>query len=67
MVDLISKALEIAEEYPVFPCDVKKRPVCEGGFKAATQDPDEIEKIVQRAKCRADWYANRPDKRCVGD
>jgi hypothetical protein len=45
MVDLINKALEIAEEYPVFPCDVKKRPVCEGGFKAATQDPDEIERL----------------------
>jgi hypothetical protein len=45
MVDLVSKALEIAEEYPVFPCDVKKRPVCEGGFKAATQDPDEIERL----------------------
>jgi hypothetical protein len=45
VVDLINKALEIAEEYPVFPCDVKKRPVCEGGFKAATQDPDEIERL----------------------
>ena len=44
-MDLISTALEIAEEYPVFPCDVKKRPVCQGGFKAATQDPDEIERL----------------------
>jgi hypothetical protein len=44
-MDIISTALEIAEEYPVFPCDVKKRPVCQGGFKAATQDPDEIERL----------------------
>ena len=44
-MDLISTALEIAEDYPVFPCDVKKRPVCQGGFKAATQDPDEIERL----------------------
>ena len=45
MVDLVSKALEVAEEYPVFPCDAKKRPVCEGGFKAATQDPTEVERL----------------------
>ena len=45
MVDLVSKALEVAEEYPVFPCDAKKRPVCEGGFKAATQDPAEVERL----------------------
>jgi hypothetical protein len=44
-MDIISKALEIAEEYPVFPCDVKKRPVCHGGFKSATQDPDEVERL----------------------
>lgn len=44
-MDIISKALEVAEDYPVFPCDVKKRPVCQGGFKAATQDPDEIERL----------------------
>ena len=44
-MDIISKALEVAEDYPVFPCDTKKRPVCQGGFKAATQDPDEIEKL----------------------
>lgn len=45
MVDLINTALEVAEEYPVFPCDAKKRPVCQGGFKAATQDPDEVERL----------------------
>ena len=44
-MDLVNKALEVAEEYPVFPCDVKKRPVCQGGFKSATQDPDEIERL----------------------
>jgi RecA-family ATPase len=44
-MDIISKALEVAEDYPVFPCDAKKRPVCHGGFKAATQDPDEVERL----------------------
>ena len=44
-MDIISTALEVAEDYPVFPCDVKKRPVCQGGFKAATQDPDEVERL----------------------
>ena len=44
-MDIISKALEVAEDYPVFPCDTKKRPVCHGGFKSATQDPDEVERL----------------------
>lgn len=44
-MDIISTALEVAEDFPVFPCDTKKRPVCHGGFKAATQDPDEIERL----------------------
>jgi hypothetical protein len=42
---IIETALEVAEEYPVFPCDAKKRPVCQGGFKAASQDPDEVERL----------------------
>ena len=45
MTELVNKALEIADEFPVFPCNEHKRPVCEGGFKAATQDPDEIIKL----------------------
>lgn len=45
MRELINKALEIAEEYPVFPCDIKKRPICAGGFKAATQDAEQIERL----------------------
>ena len=48
MSEIINKALEVGEEYPVFPCDDKKRPICEGGFKAATQDPDEIERLFSR-------------------
>ena len=44
-MSLIDKALEVAEDYPVFPCDAKKRPVCKGGLKAATQDPDEVERL----------------------
>jgi len=45
MTDLINIALEIGEQFPVFPCNTKKSPVCNGGFKAATQDPDEIERL----------------------
>ncbi|MBL6784640.1 MAG: bifunctional DNA primase/polymerase, partial [PS1 clade bacterium] len=43
--DLVNAALEVADEFPVFPCDQNKVPVCSGGFKAATQDPDEIERL----------------------
>ena len=42
MADIIDKALEVAEEYPVFPCDEKKRPIVEGGYKAATQCVDTV-------------------------
>lgn len=42
MSDIIDKALEVAEEYPVFPCDEKKRPIVEGGYKAATQCIDTV-------------------------
>jgi len=42
---LIDKALEVAEEYPVFPCGENKAPIVAGGFKAATQDPDEVERM----------------------
>ena len=42
---LTNTALEVADEFPVFPCDENKRPVCSGGFKAATQDPDEIQRL----------------------
>jgi RecA-family ATPase len=45
MTDLLSQALELAEEYPVFPCNDKKQPVCKGGFYAATQDADEITQL----------------------
>ena len=49
-MSLLDKALEIAEEYPVFPCDIKKRPVCEGGFKDATQDPDRIAQLFSNPR-----------------
>ena len=42
MTDIINRALEVAEEYPVFPCDEKKRPIVDGGYKAATQCIDTI-------------------------
>jgi len=43
--NLIAKALEVADEYPVFPCGANKAPIVSGGFKSATQDPDEIERM----------------------
>lgn len=43
--NLINRALEVAEEYPVFPCGDNKAPIVAGGFKAATQDPDEVERM----------------------
>lgn len=43
--NLINRALEVAEEYPVFPCGENKAPIVAGGFKAATQDPDEVERM----------------------
>ncbi len=48
MVSLIDKALEIAEEYPVFACGANKAPIVAGGFKAATQDPAEIVKMFSK-------------------
>lgn len=45
MRELIDAALELSETYPVFPCDAKKRPVCVGGFKSATQDAEQIERL----------------------
>lgn len=44
-MSIIDLALEVADEYPVFPCGVNKQPVCHGGFKAATQDADEITRL----------------------
>ena len=46
--NLIARALEVAEEYPVFPCNHNKVPIVSGGFKAATQDPDEVERLFSR-------------------
>ena len=40
--DIINKALEVAENYPVFPCNSKKQPLCKWR-EAATQDPNKIE------------------------
>ena len=52
MTDIINKALEIAEEYPVFPCDERKRPIVEGGYKSATQDADKIEQMFSMPNAR---------------
>lgn len=42
-------ALQFAHHYvkhglPVFPCGIDKRPLVQGGFKAASKDPDQISK-----------------------
>jgi RecA-family ATPase len=42
--DIINKALEVAENYPVFPCNNKKQPLCKWR-EAATQDPNKIERM----------------------
>ena len=40
----LAAALDLAARYgvPVFPCAASKAPLCPGGFKAATADPDAI-------------------------
>lgn len=45
MTNIIQKALEVGKRVPVFPCNSQKRPACRNGFKAATQDPEEIERL----------------------
>ena len=43
--DLTNAALEVAEDYPVFPCNAKKEPLTTHGFHDATQDLDKIERL----------------------
>ena len=43
---LVDQALELADAgQPVFPCRSNKSPACAHGYKDATTDPDEIEKL----------------------
>jgi hypothetical protein len=43
VVDILDSALSIAAAgFPIFPCGRDKRPICQGGFKAATTDPAQI-------------------------
>lgn len=44
-------ALEVAETYPIFPCDLSKRPLTANGFKAATKDAEAITR----------WWKQHPD------
>ncbi|MCA3377613.1 MAG: bifunctional DNA primase/polymerase, partial [Roseomonas sp.] len=46
--DLVNSALAVAKKWPVFPCSGDKRPLTQGGFKAATRDPAEIRRLFSR-------------------
>jgi hypothetical protein len=49
--DIINKALEVAENYPVFPCNSKKQPLCKWR-EAATQDPNKIEMMFSNPNAK---------------
>jgi AAA domain/Bifunctional DNA primase/polymerase, N-terminal/Primase C terminal 2 (PriCT-2) len=42
---LVERALEVGKLYPVFPCKVDKSPCTANGFKAASQDANEIRRM----------------------
>lgn len=52
MTNLLNQALELADQFPVFPCNAKKQPVCSGGFKAATQDADELTRLFSNPNAK---------------
>jgi len=41
----------VSRGFPIFPCNPKKRPLIDGGFKNASKDPDVIK----------EWWLKRPD------
>ena len=46
---LTSAALALAASgLPVFPCNARRKPIVEGGFKSATRDPDVIRAMFAR-------------------
>jgi hypothetical protein len=45
--DLVRAAISLG--LPVFPCASDKRPIIEGGFKAATRDPSLVERLFSKA------------------
>lgn len=47
----VETALEVADTYPIFPCDLAKRPLTANGFKAATKDHGAIKR----------WWNQHPD------
>jgi hypothetical protein len=49
---IVAAALEIAEDFPVFPCNADKRPITAHGFKDATRDPEEVEKLFRKPGAR---------------
>ena len=44
-MSLLERAMKVAEEYPVFPCNSRKAPIVRGGFKAATQIDEEVQRM----------------------
>jgi hypothetical protein len=50
---LVDHALRLADDgLPVFPCRSNKAPACPGGFKDATIDPAEIERLFAHGKAK---------------
>ena len=47
--EILNKAIKLGESgIPVFPCLENKAPACSGGFKVATKDPKEIERLFRK-------------------
>lgn len=44
-MSLLDKAMKVAKEYPVFPCNSRKAPIVPSGFKSATQNLEEVERM----------------------
>jgi hypothetical protein len=50
MSSIAEAAAFLAQSFPVFPTDAKKRPMTTHGWKDATRDPDEARQMFQRVR-----------------